>query len=91
MTKFILSSPRIATKMFNSFDDLKSYISEMAKTKYKGQHYNMFGRAFRIEDDTVFHFPYYVDSVVFEDFEGYVTYYIERFNIETNERVDLED
>ena len=90
MTKFILSSPRIATKMFNSFDDLKDYIAEMAKTKYKGQHYNMFGRDFKMEDDIVFLYPYYKDSVVFEEFGEYVTYYIERFNIETNERIDLE-
>lgn len=96
MIKFIVTTAKEYTRVFNTFDQVTDYIEQVADDKYKGQSWAYLGRPYGIDSETneTIHSPWTVDSVLFRDsYQGsynYVQYKIERIDFSTGTLVDFE-
>jgi hypothetical protein len=105
MKKFFLFSPQTReSRVFDTWDEITAFLSE-TREFYKDSVYSLFGRRYEDVYDQdenctgVIGLPYMIDSALFSDNrdvkngrgrEEFVEWFITRYDVTTNTRVDLE-
>lgn len=100
MIKFIVTTPKEPTKVFDTFYDVMTYIHEIQTDKYPSQFVSFFGRPYNVDFETeeTIPLPWTVDSVIFRDFDrtsinpsrDYVKYKIERIDFSNGTPIDFD-
>lgn len=97
MKKFILTSNKRRTEVFDSLEQVVNRLTEINKAEFGNQVWSLFGRGYDYDEEGAYiDRPWIVDSVCFKDPDKYLNrglhtvFFIERIDFETGTLMDFE-